>query len=61
MKKIFSVLALIVLISSCTVIDQSLTGRRIITEPRDDYGYSPTYSSYGSYYNPYYSPYMWSG
>ncbi len=57
MKKIISILALIVFISSCTVIDSNLTGKRIVTEPRDDYGYSPTYSSYGSYY----SPYMMSG
>lgn len=60
MKKIISVLALIVLITSCTVIDTSYTGRRIVTEPRDDYGYYPTYGSYG-FYDSYYSPFLWSG
>jgi len=60
MKKIISVLALIVFISSCTVIDPNLTGKRIVTEPRDDYAYSPTYSSYGSSYGSFYNPYMWS-
>lgn len=60
MKKIIFVLALIVLVTSCTVIDTRYTGRRIVTEPRDDYGYSPTYGSYG-FYDSYYSPFLWSG
>ncbi len=54
MKKIICVLALIALVTSCTVIDTGYTGRRIVTEPMDDYGYTPTYGSY-------YSPTMLSG
>ncbi len=62
MKKIIFVLALVVFVSSCTVIDPNLTGKRIVTEPRDDYAYSPTYSTYSTYssYGSFYNPYMWS-
>ncbi|MFC2161836.1 hypothetical protein ACFLRX_09325 [Acidobacteriota bacterium] len=61
MKKIIFVLALIVLVTSCTVIEPNYTGKRIVIEPRDDYGYSPTYGYYDYDYGSLYSPYMWSG
>lgn len=62
MKKLLIVLALIALVSSCTVIDPQFTGKRIRVEPEETHGYSPHYSPYyGSYYDSYYSPYMWSG
>ena len=59
MRKIIFVLALIALVSSCTVIDPQYTGKRIRVEPSEPYGYQPYYSPhYSSYYH---NPYMWSG
>ncbi|MGD2295655.1 MAG: hypothetical protein PVF22_07440 [Candidatus Aminicenantes bacterium] len=58
MKKIIFVLALMVLVTSCTVIDPQYTGKRIRVEPREYYDETPYYRSY---YSPYYSSYMWSG
>lgn len=60
MKKILSILAIVIFISSCTVIDPHYTGKRIVPEFRDDYDYSPSYGAYSTY-GAYYNPYMWSG
>jgi hypothetical protein len=69
MKKtvvIFSVVALIVVfMTSCAMIDQRYTGKRIQVAPGEsqyrDYEYTSGYDYYDPYYSYYYDPFFWTG
>lgn len=64
MKKLIFFLLVVFLFSSCTVINEKYTGKRIKTEPEVYYEESPSYSYIPSfYYDPFYfyTPYYWTG
>jgi hypothetical protein len=54
MKKIVIVLALLMFVAGCAILDERYTGPNVRVEPAEEYDYTPMYSHY-------YSPYMWSG
>ena len=69
MKKLVVILSVIILtvvfLTSCAVIDQQYTGKRINVAPGEyeyrDSDYAPRGDYYDPYYSSYYDPFFWTG